>query len=82
MKKGKKIRGLALCLACIFMLAGCSGGNLVVDYDMPEREITTITFFGNKYEPENVTVIEGILSDFMAQNPDVRVYDHPCHCLD
>lgn len=73
MKKGKKIRGLALCLACIFMLAGCSGGNLVVDYDMPEREITTITFFGNKYEPENVTVIEGILSDFMAQNPDVRV---------
>ena len=30
-------------------------------------------FFGNKYEPENVIVIEQIISDFMRENPSVRV---------
>ena len=32
------------------------------------ENVTTITFFGNKYEPET-TVIEKSLSDFMKENP-------------
>ncbi|MFR1517296.1 MAG: ABC transporter substrate-binding protein [Clostridia bacterium] len=51
----------------------CGGKNRVVNYEDSEGEITTITFFGNKYEPENVRVIEQILSGFMKDNPDIRV---------
>lgn len=36
-------------------------------------ENVTITFFGNKYETENVIVIEEIITGFMKENPDVRV---------
>lgn len=32
-----------------------------------------LTFFGNKYEPENVVVIEEILTTFMEENPDIRI---------
>lgn len=55
------------------MLGGCSTGNKVVNIQVPDEDVTTITFFGNKYEPENVTVIEEILSDFMKENPGIRV---------
>ena len=51
----------------------CGVKNEVVNYQMPAEAITTITFFGNKYEPENVTVIEKIISDFMTENPGIRV---------
>ena len=60
-------------LACTLMLGGCSTGNKVVNIQVPDEDVTTITFFGNKYEPENVTVIEEILSDFMKENPGIRV---------
>lgn len=43
-------------------------------YDAQEEEVTTITFFGYKYEPENVKVIEEIISSFMKRNPDIRVF--------
>lgn len=60
-------------LACTLMLGGCGAGNRVVNLQMPHENVTTITFFGNKYEPENVMVIEEILSDFMEENPGIRV---------
>ncbi|XBB58532.1 ABC transporter substrate-binding protein [Christensenella minuta] len=72
--RGKK--RIALCAACMVGMAAfaaCGVKNEVVNYQMPAEAITTITFFGNKYEPENVTVIEKIISDFMTENPGIRV---------
>lgn len=63
----------ALVAAGFFLLAGCGKGNQVVNYGDIDKEPVTITFFGNKYETENVTVIEDILSGFMKENPDIRV---------
>ena len=65
-----------LCVAVLTvsaMLSGCSDKQSVVNYEEQQEEITTITFFGNKYEPENVTVIEEIISSFMKENPEIRV---------
>lgn len=55
------------------LMTGCARKNEVVNYDSQDHEITRITFFGNKYEPENVTVIEEIISGFMEENQDIRV---------
>lgn len=71
-KKGVQRRACLL-VTCVFLLAGCGKKNVVVDYEASQGEITTITFFGNKYEPENVSVIEEILSGFMQENPDIQV---------
>lgn len=60
-------------LAVSAMLLGCSSKKSVVNYEEQQEEITTITFFGNKYETENVTVIEEIISSFMKENPEIRV---------
>lgn len=54
-------------------LAGCGNRNQVVYYENTAQDIVTITFFGNKYEPENVEVIKRILTAFMDENPDIRV---------
>ena len=63
----------AAALAGVFLLGGCGEKNMLTNYeDLPEN-MTSITFFGNKYEPENVTVIEEIISGFMDENPDIRV---------
>ncbi|QBE98131.1 Multiple sugar-binding protein [Blautia producta] len=73
MKKRKQPLLLAVTLMGICALVGCGERNTVTNYqDLPE-DITSITFFGNKYEPENVTVIEEIISGFMDENPDIRV---------
>jgi raffinose/stachyose/melibiose transport system substrate-binding protein len=72
----RKIPALLLFLTfTIAALTGCSGGkNRVVNEDtLDSQEIVTITFFGNKYEPDNVTVIEQIMSEFMKENPYIRV---------
>ena len=64
--KRKKIAGLCSALFMFsLMLPGCGSKNQVVNYWDANEEVTSITFFGNKYEPENVTVIEEIISDFM-----------------
>ena len=63
----------AAVLACIFILAGCGNGNQVVNYEETDQESITLTFFGNKYEPENVLIIEEIISDFMKENPGIRI---------
>ena len=69
---GRRMVGLyAVFLASALMLGGCGTGIRLLFRD--SQDVTTITFFGNKYEPENVTVIEEILSDFMKENPGIRV---------
>lgn len=66
MMNRKKIAGLAaLCLVLLSVLGGCAKSQLV-SYDNDTKDMVSITFFGNKYEPENVTVIEEILSAFMT----------------
>lgn len=70
-RKARRIR--AVILALILLSGGCGVQNAVVNYSISNEQITTVTFFGNKYEPENVTVIEEIISDFMDLNPQIRV---------
>ena len=56
---GRRMVGLyAVFLASALMLGGCGTGNKVVNFEIPNENVTTITFFGNKYEPENVTVLK------------------------
>ncbi len=57
---------------CTF-LTGCTEKNQVVNLEDAEPVATTISFFGNKYEPENVRVIEDIISGFMMEEPDICV---------
>ena len=52
-RRGTAVFCAALFL-CISSLAGCGSSNVVVSYKEQEGNITTLTFFGNKYEPENV----------------------------
>ena len=67
--KGKK--WIAAVLLPVFLTAGCGRQGKVETYpDIAEPE-AQITFFGNKYEPENVVVIEEILTSFMEENPDI-----------
>lgn len=72
MKKTAKGLLLAGAFTCAF-LTGCTEKNQVVNFEDTDPVVTTISFFGNKYEPENVRVIEQILSGFMEENPDIRV---------
>ena len=65
MKKRKMTRCCAAALICILALCGCSSKNTVVNEETDSEDVTTITSFGNKYEPENVKVIEEIISGFM-----------------
>lgn len=66
-------RACVVILAFSVILAGCSGNGTVVNYKNQDENVTSIKFFGNKYEAENVTVIEEIISAFMEENPGVRV---------
>lgn len=69
-----RYEGLLIPLLCLFILSGCSRINTVVNYPADEQDNKiSLTFFGNKYEAENVTVIEEIISGFMQENPGVRV---------
>ena len=73
MNRVKQKQLCSLAAAGIFLLTGCSEKGSVVNYEESKEDVTSITFFGNKYEPENVTVIEEIISGFMKENPDIRV---------
>lgn len=57
----------------ILVFTGCNGRSEVVNYEEVNKDTITITFFGFKYEPENVIVIEEIISQFMKENPQIRV---------
>lgn len=73
MDKRKSGRICAAVLICTLLLWGCSKKSTVENEKSTGQNVTTITFFGNKYEKENVEVIEEIISGFMKENPDIRV---------
>lgn len=73
MKRRKMKRCCAAVLICMLVLCGCSSKHTVMNEEADSEDVTTITFFGTKYEPENVKVIEEIISGFMKENPDIRV---------
>lgn len=69
----KKILAGLLCIAAA--VSGCGSSEYVAkieDKENPGEEIK-LTFFGNKYEAENVVVIEQILNGFMEENPDINI---------
>lgn len=69
----KKYCYAALILTAVLLLCGCKSKNEVVVSDMPEEAEHTLLFFGNKYEPSNVEVIEDILTSYMEEHPDTAV---------
>lgn len=70
----RKNRCILLSVCMVFgLLSGCARKNEVVTYEDTNREEVTITYFGNKYEPENVRVIEEIISGFMSKTPGIHV---------
>ncbi|RGY98753.1 ABC transporter substrate-binding protein [Clostridium sp. AM58-1XD] len=73
MSRKGKIKLCTSLFVSVLVLAGCRNESSVVNYEESQEEVTEISFFGNKYEPENVMVIEEIISDFMVKNPDIRV---------
>ena len=73
MKRRKMKRCCAAVPICMLVLCGCSSKHTVMNEEADSEDVTTITFFGTKYEPENVKVIEEIISGFMKENPDIRV---------
>lgn len=73
MGKRKSAGFCAAVLICTLLLCGCSKKSTVINEKNSGQDVTTITFFGNKYEKENVEVIEEIISGFMKENPDIRV---------
>lgn len=71
-----KKKMFALLLVSVWLtvlLSGCGSKNQVVDFEDTKDQIIRITFFGDKYETENVEVIEEIISGFMEENPQIRV---------
>ncbi len=68
-------RVIALLVLTVFTLhvfTGCGNSGIVMNYEDSDKETVTLSFFGNKYEPENVKVIEEIISGFMEENPNIR----------
>ncbi len=47
--------------------------NIVHNYDENNIPSIEISFFGNKYEPKNVEVLEEIITGFMQERPDVSL---------
>ena len=47
--------------------------NIVHNYDEKDIPSIEISFFGNKYEPKNVEVLEEIITGFMQERPDVSL---------
>lgn len=73
----------SVCLALVFAasaLTGCSAGqgaNIIYDSgSQPTDPLTSLSFFGYKYEALNVTAIEDALHGFMDEHPDITIsYD-------
>ena len=63
----------AVILSFLLVLSGCGSKNEVFNYEGQREPAQTLSFFGNKYESENVTVIEEILTAFMLEHPDTRI---------
>lgn len=65
----------ALLLAVPAILSGCGPHSTVTNIETEEGQDqqVVLSFFGNKYEAENVVVIEQILDRFMEENPDIKI---------
>lgn len=48
----------------LLTLTGCGKKNEISDCKVDEDPSQTLSFFGNKYEPANVEVIENILNGY------------------
>lgn len=70
----KRTMTVFLCIILLIgLLTGCGSKNVVVSNQDQNQAKIDLTFFGNKNEPENVTVIEEIITGFMEENPDIRL---------
>ena len=69
----KSVIGIFCMVLLAGLLAGCGSKNVVVSNQDENQVKFNLTFFGNKNEPENVTVIEEIITGFMDENPDTRL---------
>lgn len=70
----KKCRYLIMGIATVLLtLTGCETKNEVVNYEIPDEASHRLLFFGNKYEPANVEVIEDILTEYMEINTDISI---------
>lgn len=70
-----RMKTAALLLALPAVLSGCGPRSTVTNIETDEshdRQVV-LSFFGNKYEAENVVVIEQILDRFMEENPDIKI---------
>jgi len=68
---------LLLVAICLLLLCGGCNGQRDATGGVSKKgddENVTLTFFGNKYEKENVIVIEEILKGFMEENPNISVH--------
>lgn len=68
----KALCSLLAALICVALCSGCSVGRVIV-FEEERSAAERITFFGNKYEAENVAVIEEILAGFMKENTGLEV---------
>ena len=74
MRRKRKGRQWCVWGLTLMLIAGCTGpDNPVVILPSNQATTVTLTYFGNKYEPENVKVIEAIISQFMDENPGISV---------
>ncbi len=57
----------------LLTLTGCGKKNEISDRKVDEDPSQTLSFFGNKYEPANVEVIENILNGYIEENKDINI---------
>lgn len=68
----KAIGSVVAVLICAALFCGCSVGRVIL-FEEERADAERISFFGNKYEAENVAVIEDILAGFMKENESLEV---------
>lgn len=71
----KKTTSLIMVLVLILsMLWGCGQADgTVVTVDSSGKGKTTLHFFANKWEENNVRVMEELITEFMKENKDIKV---------
>ena len=71
----KKTTSLIMVLVLILsMLWGCGQADgTVVMVDSSGKGKTTLHFFANKWEENNVRVMEELITEFMKENKDIKV---------
>ena len=67
----KKERTPKICLGVQFIVDRSRSGPDNSGLILPSNQAHPLTYFGNKYEPENVEVIEAIISTLMDENSGI-----------